>query len=115
MKGNILAKITAFIPTLPGRLLKLLGHVLQATVVPWVAENGKKYIKPLRVVNTVFIGLIIWAVIDKIQHPDRLSDTFVLGMFAQTSAFLAIDAWRSNSKDKHSNKSQPSSPEGTGV
>lgn len=58
-------------------------------------------IKPIRAIITLFLVLIIVAIVIKFFKPNHLSDTFVLGLFGGLGILLGADTWRSNTKTRN--------------
>ena len=74
---------------------------IEKYVKPWFFSSScPDRIKPIRVAISVFILLIVSAVIMKFISPERLSDVFVLGLVGNLGILLGADTWRSNSKDQ---------------
>lgn len=84
-------------------------------VKPWFfSASNPDNIKPIKVVITILIGLVIASIVTKLISPKHLTDMFIGIMVGQIAVLLGADTWRSNAKDsngwhkpKHTPKGEP--------
>jgi hypothetical protein len=75
-------------------------HVLlNKTIFPFFLRRGR--LQPIKFFITIFLSLIVWATIEKIQYPNKLGTDFILGLWGFISILMGIDTWRQNGKDKY--------------
>ena len=82
-------------------ILELVGNFIKKYVKPFFfAKDCPDRIRPIKVVITIFLALIIVSVIIKLFNPEYLSDMFILGMCGQLGILIGADVWRNNTKTK---------------
>jgi len=82
-------------------IIEIISAFIKKYVKPFFfAKDCPNRIRPIKVVITIFLILIIVSVVIKLLNPEYLSDMFVLGMFGQLGILIGADVWRSNVKTK---------------
>lgn len=79
--------------------MNFIKTFLNKTLFPFIMRRGR--LQPIKVFITIFLSLIVWGTIDKIQFPDRLGTDFILGLWGFIAMLMGIDVWRQNGKDKY--------------
>jgi hypothetical protein len=80
----------------------MIKSFLNKLILPFIFRRGR--VQPIKVFITILLSLIVWAVVDKIQSPERLGTDFIALLLGNLALLLGADVWRQNGKDKFNNQ-----------
>lgn len=80
--------------------------IIKKYIRPWFFENGDNKIKPIRVLLTIMLLLIIASMFMRLLNVKYIDNDLISRFGIILGTVLAADIWRRNNKDKNGGMSK---------